>query len=48
MFYYLINNPGQLASLGLDIETTRSLLNTFSLIFFALVVFSGMAMLVVN
>jgi hypothetical protein len=48
MFYYLIQNPNQLASVGLDAETTRSLLNTFSIIFFALVVFSGMGMLVIN
>lgn len=48
MFYYLIQNPNQLASVGLDAETTRSLLNTFSIIFFALVVFWGMGMLVIN
>ncbi|MEI6426351.1 MAG: hypothetical protein WCO66_03290 [Candidatus Absconditabacteria bacterium] len=48
MFYYLIQNPNQLASVGLDAETTRSLLNTFSIIFFALVVFFGMGMLVIN
>jgi len=48
MFYYLIQNPNQLASVGLDAETTRSLLNTFSIIFFALIVFSGMWMLVIN
>ncbi len=48
MFYYLIQNPNQLASVGLDPATTRSLLSTFSIIFFALVVFSGMWLLIVN
>lgn len=48
MFYYLIQNPNQLASVGLDPATTRSLLSTFSIIFFALVVFSWMWLLIVN
>lgn len=48
MFYYLIQNPNQLASIWLDLETTKNLLSTFSIIFFALVVFLGMGILIFN
>ncbi|MDD3262729.1 MAG: PKD domain-containing protein [Candidatus Absconditabacteria bacterium] len=48
IFYYLINNPAQLSSVGLDPETTRNLLQVFSVTFFGLVIFLAMGMLVVN
>ena len=48
MLYYLIQNPTQLSSVGLDPETTKSLLKTFAVIFFALIVFLGMGLLIVN
>lgn len=48
IFYYLISNPAQLTSVGLDPETTRNLLQVFSVVFFGLVVFLAMWMLVIN
>lgn len=48
VFYNLINNPTQLSSVGLDPDTTKTLLQTFSVIFFGLLTFLGMGVLVVN
>jgi hypothetical protein len=42
IFYYLINNPAQLTSVGLDPETTRNLLQVFAVTFFGLLVFLAM------
>ena len=48
VFYNLINNPTQLSSVGLDPTTTKTLLQTFSVIFFGLLTFLGIGLLVVN
>ncbi len=48
VFYNLINNPTQLSSVGLDPNTTKTLLQTFSVIFFGLLTFFGIGLLVVN
>ena len=48
VFYNLINNPTQLSSVGLDPTTTKTLLQTFSVIFFGLLTFLGIWLLVVN
>ena len=39
VFYNLMNNPTQLTSVGLDPNTTKTLLQTFSVIFFGLLTF---------
>lgn len=43
-----MNNPTQLTSVGLDPNTTKILLETFSVIFFGLLTFLGIGLLVVN
>ena len=48
IFYNLIKNPNQLNSLGLGADTTKTLLQTFAAVFFGLLVFLGIALLVVN
>ncbi len=48
VFYNLINNPTQLSSVGLDPNTTKTLLQTFSVIFFGVLVFLGIGLLVAN
>ena len=48
VFYNLINNPTQLSSVGLDPTTTKTLLQTFSVIFFGLLTFLGIGLLIVN
>lgn len=48
VFYNLMNNPTQLTSVGLDPNTTKTLLQTFSVIFFGLLTFLGIGLLVVN
>ncbi len=48
VFYNLINNPSQLSSVGLDPNTTKILLQTFSVIFFGLLTFLGIGLLIVN
>ena len=48
VFYSLINNPTQLTSVGLDPNTTKTLLETFSVIFFGLLTFLGIGLLVTN
>ncbi|MEI7920193.1 MAG: hypothetical protein WCH65_08905 [bacterium] len=48
VFYNLMNNPTQLSSVGLDPTTTKTLLQTFSVIFFGLLTFLGIGLLVVN
>ena len=39
VFYNLISNPTQLSSVGLDPATTKTLLQTFSVLFFGLLTF---------
>lgn len=48
VFYNLMNNPTQLSSVGLDPTTTKTLLQTFSVIFFGLLAFLGIGLLIVN
>ncbi len=51
VLYNLIQNPSglsQLSSVGLSPTTTKSLLQTFSVIFFGLIVFLGIAVLITN
>jgi len=48
VFYNLINNPTQLATVGLDPNTTRNLLQAFSVVFFGLLTFLGIGLLIVN
>ena len=48
VFYNLMNNPTQLTSVGLDPNTTKTLLQTFSVIFFGLLTFLGIGLLIVN
>ena len=48
VFYNLMNNPTQLTSVGLDPNTTKTLLQTFSVIFFWLLTFLGIGLLIVN
>ena len=48
MFYYIVSNPAQLASTGMDAETTKNLLQIFAIIFFGLIVIIAFWMLVVN
>ena len=48
VFYNLMNNPTQLSSVGLDPNTTKTLLQTFSVIFFWLLAFLGIGLLIVN
>jgi len=43
-----MQNPQQLASLGVDAATAKTVLQAFASIFFGLVIFSGFAMLIVN
>ncbi|MEI8091013.1 MAG: hypothetical protein WCG98_01895 [bacterium] len=48
IFYNLIKNPSQLVNLGINPATTKSLLQTFAVIFFGLLTFLGIAILVNN
>lgn len=48
VFYSLINNPTQLASVGLDPNTTKNLLQAFAVVFFGLLTFLGIGLLIVN
>lgn len=48
VFYYLMSNPTQLTTVGLDPNTTKILLQTFSVIFFGIRTFLGIAILIVN
>jgi len=48
VFYNLMNNPSQLSSVGLDPNTTKTLLQTFSVLFFGLLTFLGIGLLVAN
>ena len=48
VFYNLISNPTQLSSVGLDPNTTKTLLQTFAVIFFGLLTFLGIGILIVN
>ncbi|HBB04554.1 TPA: hypothetical protein DCZ39_06815 [Patescibacteria group bacterium] len=48
VFYNLMNNPSQLSSVGLDPNTTKTLLQTFSVIFFGLITFLGIGLLIAN
>lgn len=48
VFYNLMNNPTQLSSVGLDPNTTKTLLQTFSVIFFGLITFLGIGLLIAN
>ncbi len=46
--YFLMNNPKSLASIGLDPSTTKTLLQTFSGLFFGLIIFGAVTLIVVN
>lgn len=48
VFYFLMQNPTQLSSVWLDATTTKTLLQTFTAVFFGLLVFGGLALTVVN
>lgn len=48
VFYYLIHNPQQLNSFWVDAGTAKTLLQTFSSLFFGLVSFGLFALLIVN
>lgn len=48
VFYNLMNNPTQLSTVGLDPNTTKILLETFSVLFFGLLTFLGIGLLIVN
>lgn len=48
VFYNLINNPTQLASVGLDPNTTKTFLQIFSVVFFGILTFVGIGLLIVN
>ncbi len=48
VFYNLMNNPSQLSSVGLDPNTTKTLLQTFSVLFFGLLTFLGIGLLITN
>lgn len=48
VFYNLMNNPTTLTSVGLDPNTTKTLLQTFSVLFFGLLTFLGIGLLIVN
>ena len=48
VFYNLMNNPTQLSSVGLDPTNAKTLLQTFSVIFFGLLTFLGIGLLIVN
>lgn len=48
IFYNLIRNPNQLTNLGIDPATTKTLLQTFAVIFFGLLVFLGIGILITN
>lgn len=48
VFYNLMNNPTQLTSVGLDPNTTKTLLQTFSVLFFGLLTFLGIGFLITN
>ena len=43
-----MNNPTQLSSVGLDPNTTKTLLQTFSVIFFGILAFLGIGLLITN
>lgn len=48
VFYNLMNNPTQLASVWLDPNTTKSLLQSFAVLFFGFLTFLGIGFLIVN
>lgn len=48
IFYYLIQNPSQLSSVGIDPATATQLLQLFAIIFFGLLLFASLGMLIVN
>lgn len=48
VFYYLIQNPNQLTSVGIDPSTATQLLQTFATIFFGLLFFSSLGILITN
>jgi len=48
VFYYLIQNPNQLSSVGIDPQTATQLLQTFATIFFGLLFFASLGMLITN
>jgi hypothetical protein len=48
VFYYLIQNPSQLSSVGIDPGTATQLLQLFAIIFFGLLFFASLGMLIVN
>lgn len=47
ILYYLIQNPDQLANMGLNRDTLKLFLQTFAVIFFGLLFFVGFAMITV-
>lgn len=47
-FYYLINNPTQLDYIGISVQVAQSLLQTFTTIFFWLIVFAWFGLLITN
>ena len=47
-FYYLINNPAQLDYIGISVQVAQSLLQTFTTIFFGLIVFAWFGLLITN
>ncbi len=48
VFYYLIQNPNQLSSVGIDPQTATQLLQTFATIFFGLLFFASLWLLITN
>lgn len=48
IFFNLMKNPTQLSTVGLDPATTKTLLQTFSILFFGVLTFLGIGFLVVN
>lgn len=48
VFYYLINNPSQLDYIGISAQVAQGLLQTFTTIFFWLIVFAWFGLLITN
>lgn len=48
VFYYLIQNPNQLSSVGIDPQTATQLLQTFATVFFGLLFFASLWLLITN
>lgn len=48
VFYYLIQNPNQLTSVGINPQTATQLLQTFTTVFFGLLFFASLGMLITN